>query len=178
MCLYLWYEQMGSTMKPTIFNERVAAALRNWHHTAKKHIKQNKGSVTPMSSRPTTPSHHMSPVHLLRYHRNEMDSVQTSPRRSNFDIEHWETDSPSPSHRHRAGDGSSSYHHNHQMEQGYVENDRNGSEVNLGRVPPIPQTSRTQHEIDVGPKDFSFDKRTSVWKWEMIMWKFSYIVID
>jgi mlo protein len=91
-----------------------------------------------------------------------MDSVQTSPRRSNFDIEHWETDSPSPSHRHRAGDGSSSYHHNHQMEQGYVENDRNVNEVNLGRVPPIPQTSRTQHEIDVGPKDFSFDKRTSV----------------
>lgn len=160
--LYALVTQMGSTMKPTIFNERVAAALRNWHHTAKKHIKQNKGSVTPMSSRPTTPSHHLSPVHLLRYHRNEMDSVQTSPRRSNFDIEHWETDSPSPSHRHRAGDGSSSYHHNHQMEQGYVENDRNVNEVNLGRVPPIPQTSRTQHEIDVGPKDFSFDKRTSV----------------
>uniref|UniRef100_A0A2N9HPS7 MLO-like protein n=1 Tax=Fagus sylvatica TaxID=28930 RepID=A0A2N9HPS7_FAGSY len=137
----------------------------DWHHPAPITcpIKQNSSGVCalPMSSRPTTPSHHLSPVHLLRYHRNEMDSVQTSPRRSNFDIEHWETDSPSPSHRHRAGDGSSSYHHNHQMEQGYVENDRNVNEVNLGRVPPIPQTSRTQHEIDVGPKDFSFDKRTT-----------------
>lgn len=73
---------MGSNMKPTIFNERVAVALKNWHHTAKKHIKQNKGSVTPLSSRPSTPSYNMSPVHLLRNYRGEMDSVQTSPRRS------------------------------------------------------------------------------------------------
>lgn len=55
--LYALVTQMGSSMKPTIFNERVATALRNWHHTAKKNIKQNNnGSVsgTPLSSRPTT----------------------------------------------------------------------------------------------------------------------------
>ena len=40
--LYALVLQMGSTMKPTIFNERVAMALRNWHHTAKKNIKHNK----------------------------------------------------------------------------------------------------------------------------------------
>ncbi|KAJ0021307.1 hypothetical protein Pint_32202 [Pistacia integerrima] len=112
--LYALVTQMGSNMKPTIFNEKVAAALRNWHHSAKKHIKQNKGSVsvTPFSSRPTTPSHHASPVHLLRHYRSEVDSVHTSPRRSNFDIELSETDSPSPSYHYR-GDGSSSsnYHH-------------------------------------------------------------------
>lgn len=160
--LYALVTQMGSTMKPTIFNERVAMALRNWHHSAKKHLKENKGSVsvTPMSSRPATPSHHMSPVHLLRNYRSEMDSVQASPRKSNFDIEHWETESPSPSHRHRpVGDGSSSYHH-HQTDQSYIKYDKDVNEVNLGQLAPIPQPARAQHEIDIGLKDFSFDKRT------------------
>ncbi|RVW39808.1 MLO-like protein 6 [Vitis vinifera] len=49
--LYALVTQMGSTMKPTIFNDRVAKALRNWHHAARKHIKQSKQSsaVTPVS---------------------------------------------------------------------------------------------------------------------------------
>ncbi|KAF5470680.1 hypothetical protein F2P56_011177 [Juglans regia] len=160
--LYALVTQMGSTMKPTIFNDRVAAALRNWHHTARKHIKQQKGSVTPMSSRPTTPSHHMSPVHLLRHYRSEMDSVHTSPRRSNFDIEkYWETDSPSPSHRHNriAGEGSSSYHPGQQPDQINVEYDKDVNESSIS----FPQTDRMQHEINLDPpKDFSFDKRTSM----------------
>ncbi|KAJ6425480.1 hypothetical protein OIU84_026120 [Salix udensis] len=44
--------KMGTTMRPTIFNERFAKALRNWHHTAKQHIKQNRrsGTVTPATS--------------------------------------------------------------------------------------------------------------------------------
>ncbi|KAL0417741.1 UNVERIFIED_CONTAM: MLO-like protein 6 [Sesamum radiatum] len=97
--LYALVTQMGSTMKPTIFNDRVATALRNWHHTAKKHIKQSKHSAptTPTSIRPPTPSHGMSPVHLLRHHRSEMDSLQTSPRKSNFNVDHWDIEgSPSP----------------------------------------------------------------------------------
>ncbi|KAJ4726000.1 MLO-like protein [Melia azedarach] len=150
--LYALVTQMGSNMKPTIFNEKVAAALRNWHHTAKKHIKHNKGSasVTPMSSRPTTPSHHMSPVHLLRHYRSEMDSVNTSPRRS---IERWDTDSPSPSHPHY-GDGSSSHHH---IEQGYY------LEYNRDVNDQEGQGGLPQHEIDIVPsKEFSFDKRTSL----------------
>lgn len=154
---------MGSTMKPTIFNERVASALRNWHHTARKHLKQNKGSVTgtPMSSRPTTPSHHLSPVHLLRHYRSEVDSFHTSPRKSNFDIEHSETDSPSPSYHYPVGDGSSS-HHNRQTNQTYIEYDV--KELTSSQVAPFPQTDRTEHQIDIGPpKDFSFDKRTSLW---------------
>ena len=117
----------------------------------------------------------MSPVHLLRNYRSEMDSVQTSPRKSNFDLEHWETESPSPSHRHRpTGDGSSSYHH-HQMDQSYIEFDKNVNEVTLSQLAPIPQPARAHHEIDIGQKDFSFDKRTSAWKKEM---SFRYIEID
>ncbi|KAG5566770.1 hypothetical protein RHGRI_002340 [Rhododendron griersonianum] len=183
---------MGSTMKPTIFNEKVATALRNWHHTAKKHIKQNRQSgftTTPMSSRPATPSHHLSPVHLLRHYRSEIDSsVQNTPRRSNFDVDHWGADtdgSPSPSHRHHRygggrgdGDGSSSHRH-HRYGGGRGDGDGSSShrhqQIEMGRMEDIesrevpqlePSSSRVaplpQHEIDIGvPKDFSFDKRTS-----------------
>ncbi|KAL9296706.1 hypothetical protein ACSQ67_022602 [Phaseolus vulgaris] len=140
--LYALVTQMGSTMKPTIFNERVAEALRNWHQTAKKQIRQNRVgplslSVTPMSSRPTTPSHNMSPVHLLRYYRSEIDSFPTSPRRSNVDGDHtqpWDVESPSPSYSH------------HEMEMGHT-ND--------------PTTNTTHHEIvpAANTREFSFDKR-------------------
>ncbi|KAF5751533.1 Seven transmembrane MLO family protein isoform 1 [Tripterygium wilfordii] len=154
--LYALVTQMGSNMKPTIFNERVGLALRNWHRTAKKHIKQSNGSVTSMSSRPTTPSHHMSPIHLLRHYRSEVDSIQTSPRRSSVDMETWETDSPSTSHPHVTGDGSSSSHH-HQfghMERAYAENEnRDDNEKGLKDQDP-------RHEIDIASsQEFSFDKR-------------------
>lgn len=159
---------MGSSMKPTIFNERVAAALRNWHQTAKKQIKRNKGSITPMSSKPTTPSHHISPVHLLRYYQNDIHSLQDSPRRSNFG---WETDSPSPSHP-NYGEGSSSshylnrgddsiFHHysfqQQQIELNNIESDKNVNEPSLSQVASI-----SEHEISVVPKEFSFDRRTIV----------------
>ena len=160
------YDQMGSNMKPTIFNERVATALRNWHHTAKKHIKQNKGSVTPFSSRPNTPSQHTSPVHLLRNYRSEMDSLHTSPRRSNFDIEQWDTDSPSPSQPNYGdgsssshpnyGDGSSSHHHN-MIEKVQENHDRDIIESNSDE-----QREPTQHEINIGSKEFSFERKTSI----------------
>ncbi|KAF3455031.1 hypothetical protein FNV43_RR05479 [Rhamnella rubrinervis] len=156
--LYALVTQMGSTMKPTIFNERVAAALRNWHHTAKKHIKQNKGSVTPLSSRPATPSHHASPVHLLRHYRSEVDSFQNSPRKSNFDADRWDTDSPSPSHPHfhQSQDGSSSHHH--QIEMGQVDRDVDLTDPNSTEVIAAPE-----HQISVGQnKDFSFDKRLDI----------------
>lgn len=164
---------MGSTMRPTIFTEKVAAALRNWHQTAKKNIKQNKSSVTPMSSQPMTPSHHMSPMHLLRRYRSEMtDSLHTSPRKSNLDTDQWETDSPSPCHPHflRPGEGSSSSHHNHfagrqhQRETALsvasaerVEaQGQNPTQVALAPPPP----GNVQHKINIEPRDFSFDKRT------------------
>lgn len=155
--LYALVTQMGSTMKPTIFNERVATALRSWHQSAKKHIKQNKSSsVTPMSSRPMTPSHHMSPVHLLRHYRGDRDSFHTSPRQSNVDADHWESETPSPSHHHHhQGDGSSSHRH-HGTEHGHV-----GPEVGSSQAVPAPQPAQTQHEINIGPQDFSFDKRTT-----------------
>lgn len=136
-------------MKPTIFNDRVAAALRNWHHTAKKHIKQSRHSTpaTPMSSRPATPSHHTSPIHLLRHYRPEMD---------NYDADNWDTDSPSPSRFHAPTDDSS----HHRIELSHV--DREAAprhEPSSSQVAPLP-LPLSEHEIGIGgPKDFSFDKR-------------------
>ncbi|CAN6556933.1 unnamed protein product [Malus baccata var. baccata] len=165
--LYALVTQMGTTMKPTIFNERVAAALRNWHHTARKHIKQNKGSVTPMSSRPVTPSHHASPVHLLRNYRNEVDSFHASPRRSNFEGERWANESPSPSHHLHVDGSSSSYHHH--IEMGEVDRERvdvneqnsvHGKTTITDASITIMEPAQTQHEINMErSKDFSFDKR-------------------
>lgn len=164
---FFFFMKMGSTMKPTIFNDRVATALRNWHHTARKHIKQNRGSMTPMSSRPATPSHHMSPVHLLRHYRSELDSFHTSPRRSNFDNDQWDPDSPSPSHHfHRRPldvEGSSSHkHHLHRnMEVSDADIDRDSPQIDsTTQIPNLnANNNREQHEIDVGPKEFSFDRR-------------------
>ncbi|CAI9778412.1 unnamed protein product [Fraxinus pennsylvanica] len=110
--LYALVTQMGSTMKPTIFNDRVVAALRNWHHTARENVKQNKSRAgTPMPSRPTTPSHGTSPLHLLRHYRSEIEinSLHISPPKLIYDTDHSDTKkSPSPKHCHQGG-GSSVY---------------------------------------------------------------------
>ncbi|KAL9302166.1 MLO-like protein 12 [Arabidopsis thaliana] len=77
--LYALVTQMGTSMRPTIFNDRVANALKKWHHTAKKQTKHgHSGSNTPHSSRPTTPTHGMSPVHLLHNYNNRSLDQQTS----------------------------------------------------------------------------------------------------
>ncbi|KAK9124307.1 hypothetical protein Sjap_013909 [Stephania japonica] len=176
--LYALVTQMGSTMKPTIFNDRVATALRHWHHTARKQVKQNQKSatVTPMSSRPTTPLHGTSPTHLLRgIHRSDMDSLQISPRsprsprfaNGTMEYDQWDSEgSPSRMHHHSTDD-STSYHYRH-SNVGQVEietiNDET-KEVGLTELPPI------HHEIDIesdppelpeirsGSMEFSFDKR-------------------
>lgn len=57
--LYALVTQMGSTMKPTVFNDQVVKALHKWHQRAKRQVKLNRMSdtTTPGSSRPSTPSH-------------------------------------------------------------------------------------------------------------------------
>ncbi|TKY48504.1 MLO protein 6 [Spatholobus suberectus] len=155
--LYALVAQMGSTMKPTIFNESVASALRNWHHKAKKQIKQNRGlhSQTPLSSRPTTPNHPTSPAHLLRHY-------PISPIRSDYKAHHpYEIDSPqsSNSHHHKPkvnASSSSSVHH-HEMEVGHLAHDP-PQYVNEP-ISTLVGSGLTQHEIDIEhSKEFSFDK--------------------
>ncbi|XP_062117168.1 MLO-like protein 6 isoform X2 [Humulus lupulus] len=124
--LYALVTQMGSTMKPAIFNDRVANALKKWHHTARKHVKKSKHQ---QQSGPFSRS--MSPIHLLHKYRSELDSSHTSPRMSNFNsIEEKKKEI----HHHRGSLGQ-----------------EEGCSVS-------PGSFRIQHEIDVGPTDFSFDK--------------------
>ncbi|KAJ6745827.1 MLO-LIKE PROTEIN 1 [Salix koriyanagi] len=98
--LYALVTQMGSSMRPTVFNDRVAAALKTWHHAAKKQSKHGKNSEshTPTSSRPQTPSYGMSPAHLLHHHRSSTapESFPNSPRLSNHEnIDQWEAEANS-----------------------------------------------------------------------------------
>ncbi|KAH6802621.1 Seven transmembrane MLO family protein [Perilla frutescens var. frutescens] len=82
--LYALVTQMGSNMKPTIFNEQVVKALHTWHQNARKQIKKTRlpGSDTPMSSRHSSPLHGLSPAHLLQYYKSELDSINLSPANS------------------------------------------------------------------------------------------------
>lgn len=152
---------MGSTMRPTIFNDRVAAALRNWHHTAKKHIKYNRGPglQTPMSSRPTSPAHSLSPAHL--YH--------TSPRirKPNFEAYHtdedetYSTSSSSSNSRHHKAElnaAASGSIHRREMEMGQLAHAQQ-QEANEPRSVAAGLGPTQQHEIDIehSSKEFSFE---------------------
>ncbi|KAG9453356.1 hypothetical protein H6P81_006260 [Aristolochia fimbriata] len=150
--LYALVTQMGSNMKPTIFNERVATALRKWHHTAKKHVKHTRqsGSVTPMSSAPATPSHGLSPVHLLRHYRGEADSLQTSPRFYQSDNEQWDVESHSVQDQ---MDGSPSHQQRHYSP---FEQERQMEDMEL---PSTTETVPAGHVSNVNFEDFSFAKR-------------------
>lgn len=114
---------MGSSMKPIIFGDNVATALRSWHHMAKKRVKHGRlsGNTTPVSSRPTTPLHGTSPVHLLRgYPQYNEDSVQASPRTSNVENEGWANEISTDNKDYQEGHASTSvrppHAHNQQIE--------------------------------------------------------------
>ncbi|XP_074369667.1 MLO-like protein 12 [Apium graveolens] len=82
--LYALVTQMGSTMKPTIFDERVAKALHRWQQDAKKNIKKNRqaeGSATPSPKTPNGPP-------LCK--EGEVKSVQSPPKLNNFHNVHFE----------------------------------------------------------------------------------------
>ncbi|KAI9076128.1 hypothetical protein K1719_041826 [Acacia pycnantha] len=153
--LYALVTQMGSSMKATIFNERVVSALKRWHKKARKEVKKRRGSVGTTAS--DTPSPSTSPVSLLRHFRNEVDSsVHTSPRRSNV-----EADQRGASPPHNMNVASSSNYH-HQQQQLEMELQRRRRQPETGPLPPAASSVNvvTQREIDIAPsKEFSFDKR-------------------
>ncbi|XP_026662382.2 LOW QUALITY PROTEIN: MLO-like protein 6 [Phoenix dactylifera] len=157
--LYALVTQMGSNMKPTIFSERVATALRKWHDTARKHLKESRrsSSVTPLStSRPATPTHGLSPVHLLRHYRSEVDSLQASPRRSTIDDEQFDLEgTPSPSYHTISG---ASFHH---MQQGQVDGGREMQVLGDITEQKQPHDIESNQGASYLSIDFSFDKRRS-----------------
>ncbi|KAJ6432834.1 hypothetical protein OIU84_019960 [Salix udensis] len=157
--LYALVTQMGSSMRPTVFNNRVAAALKTWHQTAKKQSKhgRNSGSQTPMSSRPQTPSYGMSPAHLLQNFRGSTapDSIQNSPRHSNYESkDQWDPEANSVH----------DYKHNESVHQESpdVRDQVQVIEIqdsNPVQLPSGPGPIHTQHEINAGSaRDFTFRK--------------------
>lgn len=146
---------MGSKMKPTVFNERVAKALKHWHQTAKRNAKDSKhsSSVTPLSSRPATPERSTSPIHLLQnFQHRSLDSLPVTEKGSHVETEHWAvtvgSHSP-PQHGHDEGDES-------------LWNRNDDIKVLDGQGPhPMPgaveiQGSGSQHAIDISLSDFTF----------------------
>lgn len=132
-------------MKPTIFKDKVAKALKNWHHTARKHVRHNKGSNanTPFSSRPGTPTHGMSPVHQLHKHPGgHSDSPLVSPRAGSYDNDQWDVEGSTSPRNHARG-----------HEEMQVMEPR-ATELPPAGLHPI----RTQHEISVNLSEFSFGK--------------------
>ncbi|XP_048326024.2 MLO-like protein 6 [Ziziphus jujuba] len=145
--LYALVTQMGTNMKPTIFNERVAAALRHWHKTAKKNYKTgNRVSEanTPFSSRPATPTHGMSPVHLLRNYRSSTaDSLNASPRNPAFEnYDYFNNEDQTPSRSNRGNNGS----------------DDEGMQFHEPTSAPQPASSGASQEISLNMSEFSFGK--------------------
>lgn len=145
-------------MRPTIFNERIASALKNWRHDAKKQRKHGTGRHSESTSPFASPARGMSPVHLLHSYPRNVQSDQWDQADS--------FRSPSPSHRQRNEwneyeDGS----HNSQLEirqvelQGTVDQEPTISTTTTSQVPLPLEISKTQHEIDVGSLDFSFRKK-------------------
>ncbi|XP_019193214.1 PREDICTED: MLO-like protein 12 isoform X2 [Ipomoea nil] len=67
--LYALVNQMGSSMKPVIFGDNVASAIKNWRHAAKYRAKHGHGRRSEHAS-----PLHGSPVHLLsEYQQNSAD---------------------------------------------------------------------------------------------------------
>ncbi|XP_018458046.2 MLO-like protein 6 isoform X1 [Raphanus sativus] len=155
--LYALVTQMGSKMKPTVFNERVAVALKSWHHTAKKQIKHGRTSesTTPFSSRPATPSHGSSPIHLLRnVHKRSRSADESfanslSPRNSDFDT--WDVES-----QQEPASSSVKYHSKFREE----DTEKKKPSSLAVELPPGPGQIRThQHEIsNISLRDFSFKR--------------------
>ncbi|KAL9661329.1 hypothetical protein QQ045_026153 [Rhodiola kirilowii] len=153
--LYALVTQMGSSMKSTIFDDRVATALKSWHRTAKKHTKHSKHteSNTPLTSRPGTPSGSQSPMHLLHNFR-QIESYPNTPSRHHAGNQnHWEQDGSYSPHK---ADEESNHTHFAQRSQAP------SLEPSVMKLPPGPAPVRTaqQHEINIGDQssDFSFEK--------------------
>ncbi|CAJ2660646.1 unnamed protein product [Trifolium pratense] len=148
--------QMGSTMKPTIFNDKVATALRNWHHTARKHVKQNResGHQSPLS---ITPAHSMSPAQILRHYRNEMDT----PTRINFDTP-YESYSPSPSnsHHHKVEPNVASSNSIRflEMEMGHLAHDQQQDVIEPKPVSMGSILAQVEIDVQQHSDEFSFSK--------------------
>lgn len=130
-------------MKPIIFGDNVATALRSWHNTAKKRVKHGRlsGNNTPVSSRPATPLHGTSPVHLLRSYPQYSNEES---RTSNAENEGWANEIPTSPRR--------------QIEN-IKDDDHQEGEIHASSSMQRPHPD--QHQVEVTLSEFTFGNKTS-----------------
>ncbi|KAA3478318.1 MLO-like protein 6 [Gossypium australe] len=160
--LYALVNLMRTEMRSTIFNQRVADSLKNWHHTAKENTKHGKHlkNTAPSSSKPATPTHGMSPVHLQHgYPRQSEESDHTSLMHSNFENDRWDpVDMFANSSSHRDIDVPDVSRGELQLEGREVADVTVQESKALEMASMSPQISRTQHEISISSSNLSFAK--------------------
>ncbi|XP_057799040.1 MLO-like protein 6 [Salvia miltiorrhiza] len=145
--LYALVNQMGSKMRPVIFSDHVASALRGWHRTAKEHVKHGRpsGSSTPFSSRAASPLHgSTSPLYLLQGYKRSYE--EGSPARA-ANLSNEESDHGIPHDVDDFNYGKYPFSETSVIE---IENDIEN--------PPSPsgRSSTTKHQIHSSLNDFSF----------------------
>ena len=103
-------------MKTTIFDERIATALKKWHQRAKNNIREKRHE--DLSSRRSIPYGGSSPIHLLRKYLSsgDLESAQNLEQ-VEYDID---TDVPSPSlhSHHNSNEKSKEEIHEDQKDDG------------------------------------------------------------
>ncbi|KAI3470456.1 hypothetical protein Pfo_027119 [Paulownia fortunei] len=149
--LYALVAQMGSSMKPVIFSEQVVSALRAWHQTARKQIKQGRrsGSTTPLQGG-------MSPVHLLRGHRNN-DSNEGGYQISSRALPNFSNEGRGGG---GGGEGTSASPGHHDLNDS-TRNSRHHGEIERD-VEDHSLTNRAQLEGQISLRDFSFRNKQYV----------------
>ncbi|KAL1819563.1 hypothetical protein DCAR_0415847 [Daucus carota subsp. sativus] len=136
--LYALVTQMGSTMKPTIFDERVAKALHRWQQDARKNIKKNRqaeGSAAPSPKTASDPP---------PCDEGEVDSVHSSPELNSS------VHSPPPKlnsfhNVHFEASGSSSFSEGRALLKGKVDENPAQDSNSISVAKPLS----SHHQIDI-----------------------------
>ncbi|CAN7057951.1 unnamed protein product [Brassica oleracea var. botrytis] len=111
--LYALVIQMGTRMKPTVFNQRVFKMLKKWHHTAQEETYHGRHSES------NTLHHGSSPIHLLHNSNNRSGESFPNPPPSSHSDHHDHRQFYDPESRHQAPESST--HHSTSHESASIE---------------------------------------------------------
>ncbi|KAH0863788.1 hypothetical protein HID58_080999 [Brassica napus] len=119
--LYALVIQMGTRMKPTVFNQRVSKMLKKWHHTAQEETYHGRHSES------NTLHHGSSPIHLLHNSNNRSGESFPNPPPSSHSDHHDHRQFYDRESQHQAPESST--HHSTSHESASIE------------LPPIRQAN-------------------------------------
>lgn len=116
--------QMGSNMKTTIFDERVADSLKKWHKGAKRNVRRNKRTSSDPPTGQSTPLEGSSPIHLLHKYQSPEDLCQ-------YEIPDIDMDTTSPSYH--SGQNPTSFKENSEKNPDTHEVESNSSDFSFAQ---------------------------------------------